>query len=318
MADERKSCVQCGVDLAGAKRFKDKLGQYWCQACADRKGSTRVLTPPPLAPPERTPAAKADELFALADEEGAGAGGTGQAAQSRDAQSQGPRQIDLCPECGRPQGKKSKLCVECGYNRETGETLKSAVHEGKVAKRKSVACEKCGYDLTGLRSTTCPECGLVNKARWQRVRSSTDTLKTMYLKPLIMMGVALPIYFIAMAVVLDSAVMGLAFGGGVFFARWIVGAIVYIACSMMFIGFDEPFGVTFMRLGAVFAIVYAFDTVCAAIGVPRLIVWPLSIFIYLGLMMSIMEIDLQDAWIVIVATGGSSMLIGFVLLMAFG
>src|ERR1043165_666961 len=30
-----KTCYVCGVDLAGKKRLKDKLGRYWCNECAE-------------------------------------------------------------------------------------------------------------------------------------------------------------------------------------------------------------------------------------------------------------------------------------------
>lgn len=28
-----KTCCKCGKELTGRKRFKDRVGQYWCEAC---------------------------------------------------------------------------------------------------------------------------------------------------------------------------------------------------------------------------------------------------------------------------------------------
>jgi hypothetical protein len=35
MPKEAKTCYVCGVDLAGRKRYRDKVGRYWCKECAD-------------------------------------------------------------------------------------------------------------------------------------------------------------------------------------------------------------------------------------------------------------------------------------------
>lgn len=61
-----------------------------------------------------------------------------------------------CPSCGHAMRLDAVLCTACGYNQQSGAKVAG---EAAAEPAPPVPCWKCGYDLRGLRSQTCPECG---------------------------------------------------------------------------------------------------------------------------------------------------------------
>ncbi len=294
------TCTTCGLDLSAAKRFKDSKGRAFCEPCAAAlraKAAAKLGVGAPETRKSDSPAAPEDGTFALADEP----------APARAAPAAG--RMELCPDCSTPLGA-GPICASCGYNRVTGMaigehgggtpppagTTPDAVPAKK--KRKTVKCVQCGYDLAGLKEPLCPECGTLNSKYARAKAEERQTLRAMYIKPAIMAAIGL---VFACAI---FAVRGLPVGFYLLYyaAAVPVGFVAYVLLSIAFIGFDEPLGVTFVRIAAVLAVADACTNAIDAIPYIGWYAWPLEGFIYTGLLMSVMELDFEDARIVALVT----------------
>jgi len=300
-----RTCAKCGVDVTHAKRFKDASGRFFCEACAAKakaKPAEKSASPAPVAAAVQQPD---DGTIALADEPPPRAAGGARRGE-----------LQICPDCGTPLGS-GPICASCGYDRITGRTIgergqgtppPAGTLMADKPKHLPRPCKKCGYDLTGLKTAKCPECGTINPGRLRHRETEKQTLRKMYIQPLIMTAIGMAVAVVAYAII-GSLSGGATSGVGgvvaylIYFALSLpLGFITYVVCSMIFIGFDEPLGVTLVRLAAVYAVTDA----CAAIlsGIPFVswITWPLQAAVYLGLLMQIMELDWEDAWLVAAVT----------------
>lgn len=61
-----------------------------------------------------------------------------------------------CPSCGSGMRPDAVLCLACGYNQASGERMAG---EAAIEVPAPVPCASCGYDVRGLKSDVCPECG---------------------------------------------------------------------------------------------------------------------------------------------------------------
>lgn len=306
MSDAATICTKCAIDLAASKRFKDSKGRLFCVDCAARLRARAAAAITPAPGPNDDPD---DGVFKLADEP------IPQAAPRR------PVSMHLCPDCATPLGS-GPVCLSCGFNRVTGVAIGAGGSDapGPIApagtdavapkakpKRKELPCIECGYDLTGLKTPHCPECGTLN-SRLSRARAADrQTLRGMYVKPLIMVAVGLTIACIVYALRREPVPFYLFYYG----AAVPVGFLVYVACSIAFIGFDEPLGVTFVRIAAVLAVADACFAAIDAIPFLGWYAWLLEGLIYTVLLMQVMEIDLEDARIVALVTFIVHIALGF-------
>lgn len=318
MSEAAMTCSKCGADVSSAKRMKDSKGRYFCEPCAAalrERAAAKLGQPlqslghPPGQPvgmnapepkPAPPPAVLEDGTIALADDPSPSA-----------AAPRMPRAgaLELCPDCSTPLGS-GPICASCGYNRTTGLSIgahgagtpppagTTALPPSRKPKRTGRTCIQCGYDLSGLKTPTCPECGTLNSKYARAKQEEKQTLKAMYIKPLIMAGIGL---------VVACAVFGLRGLPVPFYLMYYaaavpVGFLAYVALSIAFIGFDEPLGVTFVRIAAVLAVADACTNLIDAIPYIGWYAWPLEGFIYTGLLMSVMELDFEDARIVALVT----------------
>jgi hypothetical protein len=170
-----------------------------------------------------------------------------------------------------------------------------------AAKAPPVLCPRCKYDIRNLKGDTCPECGtsLLSAIRTQeRKARARGDLKRVYVQATkatmaalaLMAGVLLlkgeisdfPMYLIRYAVFVP------------------IGLVVFAVCSAIWIGFDQPFGITALRLAAIYAIADAVGEVVRGIPLAQFIVPAL---VYIGLLIKWLELDSQDAVILAVVTG---------------
>jgi hypothetical protein len=121
-----KVCAACSKDVSTLPRTKDAQGRYFCKECVDKlkaKAATAKSAPakpatataPPTAPGEHDVMAKL-----LSDTPG----------------------VELCPNCGGGVTVGSKICVRCGFNKETGKAMKVVVE--RAAKDKEEKTSKRG------------------------------------------------------------------------------------------------------------------------------------------------------------------------------
>jgi hypothetical protein len=275
-----KICVLCGQDCSKRPRTKDQQGRYTCDECLTRAKAARPAAVAPAAPPP--PIVEDDGPLAIVEDD-----------------TPPMRPSMPCPTCARPLAADVMICVGCGFNRATGEKLGTST-SGKAppVKKgpKKFACAECGYDLTGLKTTRCPECGKVNTIRSSKrerdIEESKRIARMAYIKPAIMLAAGLGLATIILASQAGSMVIPiylLKFAIG-----FVISLVVYFVCSLIFIGFDEPFHLMTLRLAGVYAVMEAITLIVEqlplGIGVPILLG-----AIWIGLMVTVMEIDKEDA-----------------------
>lgn len=333
MSSAAMTCGKCGADVSSAKRMKDSKGRYFCEPCgtalrqlaAAKLGPTVPSAPltgetlvsltagadaAPSRSPSATPAPPDDGTFALADDP----------PQPAKRPSIGLETLSTCPDCGHPFGTDSDICRGCGFNRTTGHHIGkgAVVTESALPASKHVVkpCKKCGYDMTGSKTGRCPECGTINTRMLRAKQTEANTLKSMFVGPAIMIGIGLAIAVVVYFIqgMTSSTVVGAAGGGGIaggagtagwYLAYFVINAVIgfaaYVGCSIAFVGFDEPLGVTFVRLAGVYAVTDAVGAVLR-LFIPGFIAWPLLAIVYVGLLMQIMELDWEEAWLVSIIT----------------
>lgn len=169
-----------------------------------------------------------------------------------------------------------------------------------VAKAPPVFCPRCKYDIRNLTGDTCPECGtsLLSAIRTQERKSrARGDLKRVYVQAAVAMTAAIAL--MAGALLLRGEISDLP----IYLIKYAVfvpiGLIVFVACSAIWIGFDQPFGITALRLAAIYAIADAVGEVVRGIPLAQFIVPGL---VYIGLLIKWLELDSQDAIILAVVT----------------
>jgi hypothetical protein len=300
-----KVCVVCKQDCSQKPRLKDPQGRYTCQACADAleaRARLKVRPVPLEAPaPAPVPAPLPDEPdlgYALAEEVKA-AGSIAQDTAS-------------CMGCGVLMAPGALICTRCGYDTRTGAPMKTS----KKAPRGPKRCEKCGYDLTGLKKPKCPECGTVFRMgrdlKKEREEDNRRTVRWAYYKPLIASAAGLLLMtIIAAARVGSEALPGvfIMYAGG-----YIVASAVYWTCSLLWFGFDAPLHLTLLRMIAVCA--FADSAYWAVSGLPMfLLTRAIVLFVFVGAMTELMDLDFTDAVIVGLITGLGKLLALFAIIM---
>ncbi|NUQ53236.1 MAG: hypothetical protein HUU19_11145 [Phycisphaerales bacterium] len=127
-----KICIICGEDCSRVARQKDAKGNYACQSCLDERERVRAsrtgpsTSAEPSTPAPRQPSPPSSKP-APVDED-----------MSYDLLGDMP---DPCGSCGAPLAEGVVVCMNCGYNAETGVKHNTEVQVAPLlspAKRDSV------------------------------------------------------------------------------------------------------------------------------------------------------------------------------------
>lgn len=242
-----KTCVQCGVDCSGRKRVKDAAGHYMCSECfGSRTGAASGRAE--AAASEQAPENDLDSIpevepLALAPD------------------WQQPT-LDHCPACSIEVRPGAVVCVSCGARLSSTQT---AVASGLQARQ---ACKKCGYDLSGISSTRCPECNAKNPIappdvierdehdRWMERQVVWEAYK----KP-----IAAFVIGVAIMLVLASGwygTQGVAFWLVALPCAWIVGSIGYFIVGFLMGFLDTTLPITLSQTAAITAVGLAVAELC--------------------------------------------------------
>lgn len=287
-----KVCILCRQDCSNRPRVKDARGRYMCRACADARAATASVAPAPR--PSEARDEPADDAYDLMPDSLLGDGPS------------------PCPTCGQPIPAGSVLCLNCGFDVRKGAKLLTGTGvddpddpgsipvKGKPAAAK---CPECGYDLKGLNTPRCPECGkLVVKKSFEdkRAEDSRRAAREVWSKPLALIAVGL-VGTAIWELLADHTGRGLAESLLGIAVQVPIGLTVYFLCCLAWIGFDMPWRYIALRLAAVYAItgLVALPVGLIPIGLVRL---GIMVITYVGLLMDMLDLEVQDAAIVAVLT----------------
>jgi hypothetical protein len=84
-----------------------------------------------------------------------------------------------CPSCGNAMRTDAVLCLACGYNQASGERIEG---EAAIELPSPIPCWHCGYDLRGLKSDTCPECGELQATLYTNGQGPVQVLRPKAMK----------------------------------------------------------------------------------------------------------------------------------------
>jgi len=272
-------------------RVKDQHGRYTCRPCVDALKAQRANPSP--TPPTPAPAAAANaepdgfDVFNIAPDPAA------------------PK-VAPCGNCGSPVNESAAVCVACGYSKQLGRVLKPSdtPKSDDLPRGKRIQCKKCNYDLRGLKTAKCPECGTINTNPSRRDRdkeSSAQTAREAYLKPLIYFVVG----FLGVCLIqaFQHGLGGVVFYGVSYAIQVPIGLAVFWVCCLVWIGFDAPIHLTALRLAGIYALVDFAGSILGFIPIMGGVIgWLVSLLIYIGLLMDLLEMDLQDTVIVALLT----------------
>jgi predicted Zn-ribbon and HTH transcriptional regulator len=294
-----KICIRCGDDCSDRPRLKDANGRYMCKACAAREGRA---PPVPAAPAERAipattvaPRTPADLGPITLDDN----------ADNADDASAIPLASDTpspCPKCKATMPAGAVLCVACGHGSER--FVSSPPPDPERLTRPSrlrftvpAKCPHCSYDLKGIKSERCPECGeLITPAalrRFQNEKARKEVYIRSYAIPavLLLIGLAVwvPIYaweYGAADVVIHIVARAIAV---------VLGLVAYFICCLLWMGFDAPWHLTTLRLLAIQNFAFGVTSGLDYIGLGGIIGFIAWILVTYSLLMSLMDMDSQDA-----------------------
>lgn len=284
-----KICIYCKTDCSDRPRVRDRQGRYACRACAET-ASSAFERQGPLAED-----VDADILLAPEPE------------MKRE------REKVHCPVCLREILPGERLCVSCNYDPATGLTEETLVARKPLGKE-GLVCVNCGYSLRGLRAMRCPECRqpVVHRAD-QKARSGAfadETTRQAYLTPLLMLGIGGGLYVVGSAIAHGPA--GAPLAAIILTAQVITGLLAFFLCSALIFGFDAPWHLTTLRLAGIYSVVNVAGLVIDELLGGSCFLHVLLLLIYIQMLMSLLELDLQDAIIL----GFVLFLVRFGLLMA--
>jgi len=318
-ANKVKVCVRCKRDCSSIPRLKNPQGQYICRDCYDRDAlglkdrPVRSLSDPVETgaradvsnPDHATPL---DEIINSGEGLGAGLGANDDVEiqvapeDAQHAPSHAHAGVDtardprMCSSCGMVMHHDAVICMACGMNSKTGLFL-----TGKPAPAGN-ACVQCGYDMRGLPSPRCPECGTIN-TRSQRLKHqpTEQTIRDNYLRPAI---------YAALGLAISVPIVGLSVGWSAVgphllhtLGAVVAGVIAFAICAIIWLGLEAPIPVIAARMAGVVCLTSAASHFGGL--VPFLVLWIVfPVVVYVALLMDLFDIDYSDAAIITLVSVG--------------
>lgn len=179
-----------------------------------------------------------------------------------------------CPGCGVPIEAGTVVCVHCGYNAQTGKKIKAQVFNK-------------------------PEEEGISALQQERLARNQAAIVAAYRTPTIMFVVGM----IGMLGVYgaEGGMMAVMAYGVFFVVSLVIGLLVYLVCSAIWIGFDESPVLAFVRLAGIYSISNLVQVVLGYVPIP-ILPWLVAFGIYIELLMTMLDLDLNDAIILALLT----------------
>lgn len=114
MSSIEKQCVLCGESCVGQPRIKNEKGQYAHRACAEAQQKNKQHPEPAPDP----------ELAALGFDDD-GFGDMSDLLPDTPIEHEQPAMRSACPSCGTALAQGNVVCMNCGYNTQSGKAIKT-------------------------------------------------------------------------------------------------------------------------------------------------------------------------------------------------
>lgn len=173
-----------------------------------------------------------------------------------------PSDLTHCPACSVAVRPGAVLCVECGARFGTIETH---VQPGMATR---APCPKCGYDMSGVNGTTCPECGglapfgpaklefMTESEAWTERQVLWETCRAAIgatgIGLLLLVGLAAAWY----------GPKGVGFWLAVIVPAWLVASVGYIALGLLIRFLDTTIPITLLQVLGVTLVGLALVQLC--------------------------------------------------------
>lgn len=202
------------------------------------------------------------------------------------------RGLRECTACMRPIPADARVCVFCGHN-----------PDDPMASSEGAKCRHCGYDLTGLKSARCPECGklLTPRRRFAPSREdiSREVARHEYMKPFLMIITCLPLLMLVDVLRYNPAAAVAALIGVAVLIP--VATLVFLGCCLLWIGFDAPLHLTVLRIAGILSAVVLTSELASFIPI-MFVPTAITVLVYVGLLSEMLDMDFTDAAIVAILT----------------
>lgn len=292
-----KVCIHCGKDCSHVPRVRDPQGRYACRACLDALAAGGAQ-PGAHAGAEPLPAALVDQVLASP------------IAIADPVESPAPRRA--CPACAHSLAPDAVVCTQCGYDTRKG--FQAGTGVGADSRKGGITkCPSCGYSLKGLRTNVCPECGKTArpKSREQaHTEASRQTVIAAYRNPALMFVFGTAVALIATAVFANRFGFDPERSVKIELVAIIIsipaGVAAYFIAGALWMGFNAPLHLLALQFAGVYAVTAAATQCVEAIAPLGIISFGVSAVVFFGLLMQVLELDFEDAFMVWLITWGTS------------
>ncbi len=259
-------CFRCGRGCSGLSASFDASGRLVCPVCASKRS-----------------------------EPGSESGDISLVPVDSPAVSRAP-----CPFCGSALAVGAVSCTACGKIPSVYEVAKERNPE--IDRLSPQPCSSCGYDLRGLPTPKCPECGTLNSRAGRATdleETSREIFRAELRRPIILGSVSL-----VMAIALLLATKG-PIAAGTFLllypVRVGIGAGAFVVCGLLGMGIDPPLWLICLRMAAIIPTVYLVQAACSATRLPGIgVVGFIGATLVFGFLLTeLFDLEFSDSWLII-------------------